>query len=49
MSGIPPRTSASSRAALDAVRRYADGFGAELTRLGYGRSTAEAELQSMAH
>jgi site-specific recombinase XerD len=28
---------------------YADGFGAELARLGYSRFTAEAQLQLMAH
>jgi integrase/recombinase XerD len=28
---------------------YADGFGAELDRLGYSRFTAVAELQLMAH
>jgi integrase/recombinase XerD len=28
---------------------FADGFGAELGRLGYSRFTAEAQLQLMAH
>ena len=28
---------------------YTDGFGAELTRLGYSRFRAEAEPQLMAH